>query len=326
MSNNDQIDAEVAYAQRPMAQLACNDRCEARYAIYPFCRYLGKHGSDCFESKRVPILWLCVVLQTVALIFFSVAMAGVSSETAVIKSCAWAEYHADGVDAYMNYEAIRVEYESDSQQDYTQELSDVHNNNDPVADHFAPCHDASGSVLFNMVCTMVLAAMWPYQSWQRIRFDHGCAKFNCTLGIAMQIVFTWVAVGDYQTHCIDDVNDRFNSSGLGLTGDLKAGPGYILCWLGCFLEILTGTIHMLLKAPIPMQYGPIESESCCKIEFEKVVTFDYCCCPHVQDTPDVICTKNPSAQTVICTKSTPEQTELDPPGANHEPDGVVGKI
>lgn len=176
--SNDEGGEELPYGQRPMEQLDCNDRCEARYSVCSFCRCLGKTGSNCFESKRVPILWTCVVLQTIAFIFFCVAMAGVSTATSVIKSCAWAEYHHNGVDVYMNYKALRVEYsvQTASQTDFTQELSDVKNNNDPVANNFGPCTDASDSVLFNMVFTVALAAMWPYQSWQRIRFDHGCSK------------------------------------------------------------------------------------------------------------------------------------------------------
>lgn len=133
----------------------------------------------------------------------------------------------------------------------------------------------------------------------------------------MQIVFTWIAVGEYQSHCIEDVEDKLNSSGLG-SGNLTEGPGFILCWLGCFLEMLTGTVHMILKAPVPMQYGPIASETCWNIEFEKDVTLK-CCCPYVQDKSDISCTPNPSAQP-------PADIEMEPPGTKHAPDGAVGQV
>ena len=56
------------------------------------------------------------------------------------------------------------------------------------------------------------------------------------------------------------------------SGQLEAGPGFILANLACFIILVIAAAHILIKAPLPPHFGHVTVETCCHIEFDPLCT------------------------------------------------------
>jgi len=249
--------AEVPKEEEPGVGVKCDLKCSS----FRCCLLLGPLGlreQQLNPQQRRYVLWTVMILLSIGCLFILVACFGISEDSAIIKSCQWANYETDEFSIYVNLAAARIDNRT-SGESHVFLYDDIDWAKLGVNTQAQKCTDAGAAAYSQIVLQTVLRPLGVFAAFKRMNNDTNWKKWEPMMTLCINFIFMSMCVGKFTNECWRYLDD-----------DANLGYSWYMCASCLLIDIICFVLHGLLAAP---EYsGPTNPPWCC-VWLQKVCFF-----------------------------------------------------